>query len=134
MMTGHLPYSIQDLINFPILQDFDESQYFNNKNSKFNALNDSNVYSSFRFRSHDNPTNIVFQINIFEVKESGAICDQTVATSYYKVNKSLIENCLIDIDLSLLDSQQIIGSLKGNFIFFLLDWVLVKSTKKNIGV
>lgn len=93
--------------------DFDESQYFNNKNSKFNALNDSNVYSSFRFRSHENPTNIVFQINIFEVKESGAICDQTVATSYYKVNKSLIENCLIDIDLSLLDSQQIIGSLKA---------------------
>lgn len=93
--------------------DFDESHYLNNKMSKFNALNNSNVYSSYRFRSHENPTNIVFQINIFELDEMDKISNKIIATSYYKVNKSLIDNCLIDIDLSLLDSQQIIGSLKA---------------------
>lgn len=99
-------YSLQHL-------DFDESQYINGKSTKFNALNHSNVYSSFRFRSYEQPTNIVFMITIYEFNNMNIIRDKPVATSYYKVNKSLVENCLIDIDLSLLDAQQIIGSLKA---------------------
>lgn len=94
--------------------DFDESHYVIGKMTKFNALNNSKVYSSFRFRSYEQPTNIVFQINIYEFDDSGFIDRQKLlGTCYYKVNNSLIENCLIDIDLSLLDGQQIIGSLKA---------------------
>lgn len=93
--------------------DFDETQYIKGKMTKFNALNSPNVYSSFRFRSHEKPTNIIFQISIYEFNDSGVLNEKQIATSFYKVNKSLIENCLIDIDLSLLDQQQIIGSLKA---------------------
>ena len=81
--------------------------------NEFNAFNDPNVYSSFRFRSFEQPTNIIFQLNIYELKSNGSVSDKLVATSYYKVNKALTENCLIDIDLSLLKDQQVVGSLKA---------------------
>ena len=95
------------------LKDFDETKYLNGKMTKFNALNDPNVYSSFRFRSYEKPINIIFQISIYEYKDTGALNETFLATSYYKVNKSLLENSLIHIDLSLISSHQIIGSLKS---------------------
>jgi hypothetical protein len=36
-----------------------------------------------------------------------------VATSYLKANKNLLENSVMDFELSLLNSNQMIGSLKS---------------------
>jgi len=72
------------------------------------------VYSSFKFRSYENPTNIVFLINIYEFNDSnGKKYEKLVGSSYYKVNKALLNNCSVDIDLSLLNGSNILGSLKG---------------------
>ncbi len=95
------------------LKDFDETKYVKGKMSSFNALNERNVYSSFRFRSYEEPTNIIFQISVYEFNESGVMNENYLATSYYKINKSLLENSLIETDLSLLNSHQIVGSLKS---------------------
>ena len=47
-------------INSIKLKSFDESQIVSDQvNGTFNALNDSNVYTSFRIRSYENPTNLV---------------------------------------------------------------------------
>jgi len=64
------------------------------------------------------PTNIVFLINIYEFNEtSEKKYEKIVGSSYYKVNKALNSNCAIDIDLSLLNGADVLGSLKGWYIF-----------------
>ena len=60
----------------------------------------------------------LFQINLYEIDDDGKLNDKIIATGYYKVTKPLLENSLIDIELSLLSSNQIIGSLKSKFIFY----------------
>jgi len=46
------------------------------------------------------------------LEEDGRQNGKHLATSYFKVNKSLIDESLIECDLSLLDSNQIVGSLR----------------------
>lgn len=60
----------------------------------------------------------LFQVNIHEIDENSKINEKYLATGYFKVNKSLIDNSLLEIDMSLLSSNQIVGSLKGISIIF----------------
>lgn len=57
----------------------------------------------------------LFQINIHELDEFNKPSEKYLATSYFKVNKSIFESSLIEADLSLLNANQIVGSLKGKF-------------------
>ena len=43
--------------------------------------------------------------------------EKSIATGYYKVNKYLLENDLIEIDISLIDANMAVGSLKSNLKF-----------------
>lgn len=50
-----------------------------------------------------------------EIDDDGKVNEAKCrATGYYKVNKSLIDNSVMDVDVSLLSSNQIVGSIKGS--------------------
>lgn len=83
------------------------------KITSFNALNHPNIYSSIRIRSYENPYNLVFKIQVHDFNEYGDLNEKRIATGYYKVNKSLLENDLVEVDLSLIESNLAIGSLKS---------------------
>jgi hypothetical protein len=88
--------------------------YFYNNHSKipeFNAINDRSVYSNYRFRSYENPLNLIFQMSIFELSEDRTV-EKFMGSCYYNVNKSLLQNSIIETEIPLIDLNQVIGSLK----------------------
>lgn len=57
----------------------------------------------------------MFQVVVYDYNEFGVLNEKSLATGYYKVNKSLLENDLVEVDLSLIDSNLAIGSLRSNY-------------------
>lgn len=96
--------------------DFTETETMNDRITHFNSLNVANAYSSIRFRSYEEPSNLLFQFLIYDFNQFGLPNEKPVATGYYKVNRSLLENELIEVDLSLIDSNAVMGSLKTEIL------------------
>ena len=48
-----------------------------------------------------------------EFDENGVLNDKVIATGYYKVNKTLVENSMIETEISLMNSNQMVGCLKS---------------------
>jgi hypothetical protein len=53
---------------------------------------------------------------LHEIDDDGKVGEKIIATSYFKVSKALTENSIVEVDLSLLNSNQIIGSLKSELL------------------
>lgn len=49
------------------------------------------------------------------IDEEGRIDEKQppIATGYYKVNKYILENSLVDVDISLMSANQMVGTLKS---------------------
>lgn len=110
-------YGLHELKDFNTYSaDFDEHQIVNDKRTKFNAFNLPNVYSSYRIRTHEIPSDLLFQINVYELDEYGKPSDKYLATGYFKVNRLLLESSIMEVDVSLLNSNQIVGSLKTEIL------------------
>lgn len=58
----------------------------------------------------------MFQINVHELDEFGKQSEIYLATGYFKVNKTLLESSLTEVDVSLLNTSQIVGSLKAEIL------------------
>lgn len=53
-----------------------------------------------------------------ELEEDGRLSEKKpVATGFYKVNKYLLENSLVEVDLSMMNANQIVGTLKSTIFF-----------------
>jgi hypothetical protein len=62
----------------------------------------------------------LFQFNIHEIEKDGSLNENYIATGYFRVNKSLLDNSIVEVDISLLNNNQISGTLKSkNFNFII---------------
>jgi hypothetical protein len=96
-----------------------ENEIRSDKVTPFNAINLSQVYTSVRFRSYEKPSNLVFQFLLCDYDHQFGLLnkEKPVAIGYYKVNRSLLENDLIEVDLSLINADCAIASLKSRIEF-----------------
>ena len=56
-------------------------------------------------------------MNVHEFDENGVLNDKVIATGYYKVNKTLMDNSMIETEISLMNSNLMVGCLKSEFTF-----------------
>jgi glycerophosphocholine phosphodiesterase GPCPD1 len=108
---------MSDLKDFALnIVNFDDKHLICEKNTAFNAFNNADVYASYRIRTFEKPTDLLFQINVYEFEENGTLNDKTIATGYFKVNKALLDNSVIETDISLMNSNEMVGCLKTEIL------------------
>jgi glycerophosphocholine phosphodiesterase GPCPD1 len=96
--------------------NFDDKHISETKTT-YNAFNGPEVYASYRIRTFEQPKDLLFQINVHEFEDNGVLNDKAIATGYLKVNKALLENATIETEISLMNSNQMVGCLKAEILY-----------------
>lgn len=96
--------------------NFNEVKMVENEKTSFNAFNHSDVYTTFRMRTFEKPSNLLFQFKVSEFETDGSLTENNQITGYFRVGQNLIDNSTVEVDMALLCNNQIVGSLKSEIV------------------
>lgn len=72
----------------------------------------------------------LFKINLYELEEDGRMNEnKLLATGFYKANKYLLENSLVDIEVSMMSANQIAGTLKSKLELIIIKYYILNIKK-----
>lgn len=98
------------------ISDLNKMKGDKTEKNPLNAFNNPDVYSSYRIRTFEKPSTLLFQFNIREFEADGSLNSTCLTTGYFRVPDNLCEQSQIETDIALLSNNQMCGSLKAEVV------------------